>query len=151
MISSERPVIAFIVALEGITQVISYQPLKTNSREEIKLQGYKILEKLRLTQTVPAAGVMFVSSKNNRLKIDPVVWVRDIKTLFYETACASGTTAVALAKVFKAKNKSRAVISILQPSGKLLKVLTRLKNGVPDYAEIGGPIRILKKNISLVL
>jgi diaminopimelate epimerase len=144
-------VITFIVALEGITQVITYQPLKTNSREEIKLQGYKILEKLRLTQTVPAAGIMFVSRKNNRLKIDPVVWVRDIKTLFYETACASGTTAVALAKAVMSENKSKAAISILQPSGKLLKVLIKLKNGVPDYAEIGGPVRILKKNISLIL
>lgn len=139
------------MALEGITQIISYQPLKTNSREEIKLQGYKILEKLRLTQAVPAAGVMFVSRKNNRLKIDPVVWVRDIKTLFYETACASGTTAVALAKTVKAENKSKTKISILQPSGKLLKVLIKLKNGVPNYAEIGGPIKILKKNISLVI
>ncbi len=139
------------MALEGITQVITYQPLKTNSREEIKLQGYKILEKLRLTQTVPAAGIMFVSRKNNRLKIDPVVWVRDIKTLFYETACASGTTAVALAKAVMSENKSKAAISILQPSGKLLKVLIKLKNGVPDYAEIGGPVRILKKNISLIL
>ncbi len=143
--------ITFIAALEGITQVISYQSLKTNSREEIKLQGFKILQKLRLTRTAPAAGVMFISRKNNKLKIDPVVWVRDIKTLFYETACASGTMAVALTKAVKAKIKSKAAISVLQPSEKLLKVLIKLKNGVPDYAEIGGPIKILKKNISLVL
>ena len=143
--------IAFIVALEGITQVITYKSLKNSSREEIKLQGFKILRKLSLTRSVPAAGVMFVSQRNNGLKIDPIVWVRDIKTLFYETACASGTTAVALAKAVRAKNKSKTAISILQPSGKLLKVLILLKNGIPDYAEIGGLIIILKKNISLVL
>jgi hypothetical protein len=139
------------VALEGITQVITYKSLKTSSREEIKLLGFKILKKLGLALSVPAAGVMFASRRNGILSIKPVVWVKDIQTLFYETACASGTTAVALAKAVKAKNKSRAAISILQPSGKLLKVLIKLKNSVPDYAEIGGPIKILKKNISLVL
>ena len=139
------------MALEGITQVISYRPLKTNSKEEIKLQGFKILKKLKLTQSVPAAGVMFVKKQNGVISINPVVWVRDIQTLFYETACASGTTAIALAKSLKTGNKSRAVFSILQPSGELLKVLIRLKNNVPDYAEIGGPVKILKKNISLLL
>ena len=143
--------IAFIVALEGITQVISYRPLKISSKEEIKLQGYKILEKLRLTQSVPAAGVMFAKKQYGIISIDPVVWVRDIQTLFYETACASGTTAIALAEANRLERKSRAVFSVLQPSGKLLKVLLKLKNGVPDYAEIGGAIKILKKNIFLIL
>ena len=135
--------ITFIVALEGITQVISYQPLKTRSREEIKLQGFKILTKLKLTQSVPAAGVMFVKKQNGIISIDPVVWVRDIQTLFYETACASGTTAVALAEAVKTKNKFESVFSILQPSGKLLNVLIKIKKDTPDYAEIGGPVKIL--------
>lgn len=139
------------MALEGITQVISYLSLRTNSKEEIKLLGFKILKQLGLTQSVPAAGVMFVKKQNGVISINPVVWVRDIKTLFYETACASGTTAVALAEAIRSKRKSRAMFSVLQPSGKLLKVLIRLKNGVPDYAEIGGLVNILQKNISLVL
>lgn len=139
------------MALEGITQVISYQPLKTSSQEEIKIQGFKILKKLGLTQSVPAAGIMFAKKLNGVISIDPVVWVRDIQALFYETACASGTTAVALAEAIGSKRKTRAVFSILQPSGKLLKVIIRLKNGVSDSAEIGGSVKILKKNISIVL
>lgn len=140
--------IAFIVALEGITQVISYRPLKISSKEEIKLQGYKILEKLRLTQSVPAAGVMFAKKQYGIISIDPVVWVRDIQTLFYETACASGTTAIALAETIRLERKSRAEFSVLQPS-KTFKSPHSIKNGVPDYAEIGGAIKILKKTYPL--
>ncbi|MBI2309433.1 hypothetical protein HYU89_00860 [Candidatus Collierbacteria bacterium] len=139
--------ITFIVALEGITQVITYRPIISSSREEIKLQGLKILKKLGLTLSVPAAGVIFVSRDSNILRIDPVVWVRDIKTLFYETACASGTTAVALTEFFK-QSKNTLEIPILQPSGK--KLIARVKNLKQEVsAEIGGKIKILKKNLLL--
>lgn len=136
--------ITFIVALEGITQIISYQPLKTNSREKIKLQGFKILKKLGLTQSVPATGVMFVNKQKGVISIKPVVWVRDIKTLFYETACASGTTAVAIVEALKQKRNINS-FPILQPSGASLLATVRLSNSKVSFVEIGGPVR--KENI----
>lgn len=142
--------ITFIVALEGITQVISYRPLKTSSQEKIKIQGFKILKKLGLTQSVPAAGVMFVNKKNGVISIDPVVWVRDIQTLFYETACASGTTAAAIVETLKRKRNINS-FPILQPSGASLLATVRLSKNLISFAEIGGPVNILQKNISLVL
>lgn len=138
------------MVLEGITQVISYLSLRTNSKEEIKLLGFKILKKLGLTQSVPAAGVMFVKKQNGVISIDPVVWVRDIKTLFYETACASGTTAVAIVEALKQKRNINS-FPILQPSGVSLLATVRISNSRVSFVEIGGPIKILKKNISLVL
>lgn len=133
------------MALEGITQVITYRSLKTSSKKEIKLQGFKILEKLRLTQTMPAAGVMFAEKKNGVISINPVVWVRDIKTLFYETACASGTTAVAIIEALERKRNIR-FLPILQPSGTSLLATVRLSNNRVSFAEIGGPVSILQKN-----
>ena len=134
--------ITFIVALEGITQVITYQPLKTDSKEEIKLQGFKILNKLRLTRSVPAAGIMFAKKQKGVISIKPVVWVRDIATLFYETACASGTTAVAIVEALKQKRNINS-LPILQPSGTPLLATVRLSKSRVLFAEIGGPVKII--------
>lgn len=160
-----------IVELEGITQVVTPLPRSNNSPDKLKQQGLEILKRLKLIASRPASGVMFVSRQDEILKIDPVVWVRDIKTLFYETACASGTTAVGLIETLNSvkqsrnrsrkpflsetslsavipgstRNLSRFLFSIRQPTGNSLKVLIKLKNGIPDYAEIGGPVNVIKK------
>lgn len=134
------------MVLEGITQVISYRPLKTNSKEEIKLQGFKILKKLGLTLSVPAAGVMFAKKKNGVISIDPVVWVRDIQTLFYETACASGTTAITIVESLKRKRSINS-LPILQPSGISLLATVLLSKNKISFAEIGGPVKIIKKTV----
>jgi diaminopimelate epimerase len=135
-------VIAFIVPLGGITQVITYRKLSTNSPERLKQIGLKILQSFGLTKTVPAAGVMFVSRKGGVLSIKPVVWVRDIRTLFHETACASGTTAVAIVEALKQKRNLNS-LPILQPSGSPLLAAVRLSKGRVSFAEIGGPVKII--------
>lgn len=149
---SGRPVIVFIVPLSGITQVITENYPQNRSPEELNKKGFEILTKLQLTKSVPAVGVMFVKKQKGVISIDPIVWVRDIKTLFFETACASGTAAVGLVEAMKlarSQNRSEicALFSICQPSGNFLKVFIKLKNGIPDYAEIGGPVKIIKKQV----
>jgi diaminopimelate epimerase len=93
---------------------------------------------------------MFAKKQDLIISIDPVVWVRDIQTLFYETACASGTAAVAIAEALKQK-RSLNRLSVLQPSGIPLLTTVRLSKGKVLFAEIGGPVKILKENISLIL
>ena len=88
---------------------------------------------------------MFISRKNGVLSIKPVVWVRDIATLFYETGCASGTTAVAIVEALKQKQNLNS-LPILQPSGAPLLATIRLSNSKDSkvsFAEIGGPVSIL--------
>ena len=87
-----------VVELEGITQVIAGSP-KGSTVEEIKAEGMEILSKLGLTDSVEASGVMFISKDGNGIKTEPVVWVRDIERVFYETACGSGTAAMGIAIV----------------------------------------------------
>lgn len=140
--------IVFIVPLSGITQVITENYPQNRSPEELKKKGFEILTKLQLTKSVPAAGVMFVKKQNGVISIDPVVWVRDIKTLFYETACASGTTAVAVVEALKFGQPSSS-FSIRQPSGYSLEVFIKLEkefgNNIVSLAEIGGPVKIIEK------
>ena len=130
----------YIVPLQGITQVVVYRQAKFSSERAAKTQAVKILRLLNLDVSQKASGVMFVTRKNN-LAIEPVVWVRSIKTLFYETACASGTTAVALVEALKNKS-SLTNIPIIQPSGEEITVSVSLKNGKFSKARICGQIKL---------
>lgn len=137
-----------IVNLEGITHVISSLPFI--DKEAAKLKANQILEILDIKMTRPAAGVLFISEDALGIKMNPFVWVRDIETFFYETACASGTTAVGLAKSFR-ENQSLENLPIIQPSGEIIYV--SVEKGPAEFIEaiISGPVQILEKNISLSL
>ena len=79
------------VLLKGITILVvndikNYKNFKQNARGLIK--------KYNLDDD--AVGVMFVDRVENIIKIYPIVWVREIDTLFFENACGSGTIAVAM-------------------------------------------------------
>ena len=108
-----------LVRLPGISHLVV---------ESDELSGfYPLLEKLKkFENNVPAIGIIGV--KND--KMYPVVWVRDIETLFEETACGSGITAAAYAK-------GRSV-RLLQPWGEYLNA--DLKDGT---VTLSGPVKLL--------
>lgn len=132
----------FRVDLEGITQLICIQ--KKLDNKNLKQKAFEILEKENLIYSVPAAGVMFITKKSGLINMEPVVWVRDIETLLYETACASGTAAVGIWKA--AQNKAITTkVKILQPSGKIIKALIYKKEKDSVNVYINGEIEILNK------
>lgn len=116
-----------VITLEGITQII------TDSKPG-KQKTKNILKKLGLLTSVPAAGVMFIKKEKGKIKLNPFVWVRDIKTLFNETACASGTAAVGF---YLARKLNRSLnLPIIQPSGETITVSVKL----PNQVLIRGPV-----------
>lgn len=130
-----------VVKLEGITQVVTPLPSPKNSTERLKQLGFSILKRLNLTTSVRASGVVYVSKDDNGVvKIDPIVWVRDIKTLFYETSCSSGTTAVFIIEFLK-QSKRNLEIPVLQPSGEMLIAQVKRSNQKISV-QIGGKVRI---------
>lgn len=129
------------VKLEGIVHLIV--PNKTNySASQLKREAKCLLKKTGLLYSQPASGVMFIDDSKETIDLRPIVWVRDIQTLFYETACASGTTAVGLwrAKDIKVKKIS---FKILQPSKEYIKVSIEKEGNLFKTATIYGPIKIL--------
>ena len=128
-----------IIKMYGITHlVIELDDINQKyPKEELKQYTYDILEEYNLLLE-DAAGVMFINKDNNNIKLTPIVFVRDINTLFYETACGSGTTAVAVYESFKT-NKSVS-INVLQPSGKTIKVKTKVDNGSILNVRIRGKV-----------
>jgi diaminopimelate epimerase len=128
-----------IVTLDGITQIVKYEPLPVGLSEEASKQYAKtILRQYGLLDSVSATGVMFVTEKNGVLSITPIVWVRDIATLFLETACGSGTTAIGLEM---AKRLNRDIkIDVVQPTGIPITIQVRLTKDGFASAQISGPI-----------
>lgn len=139
-----------IVPLYGITLVVFEQKAKFRNKETAKKEALIILKKFRLINSVPASGVMFLYKINGLYAIEPVVWVRDIKTFFYETACASGTTAVGLYLSQKLE-KNIDSFPIIQPSKENIFVSVIRNRKKFTFAKIEGPIKILKRNIQFTI
>ena len=133
------------VELKGITHLV----VPFSKEKDLKTEGKKLLKQYNLLTTVPASGVMFIKEVKNEIKMEPIVWVRDIQTLFYETACASGTTAVGLWKA-TAEKKHRFTYSVGQPSKENLTVLIEKNNKSFVNATIYGPIKkLLEEEVNL--
>ena len=80
-----------------------------------------------------------MEKEDNMLKINPVVWVNAIDTMFYETACGSGTTGVGIVKAMKENCNQR--LEIKQPSGESIKIKIEMENSQIQKAVISGKIK----------
>jgi len=107
-----------------------------------KKQSLKLLKKFKLLNSVAGTGVMFIRRKKDKIFLEPVYWVRDIKTLFYETACGSGTTSVGLVEA--QKQQKSISLPVIQPTKMEITVDIKFKNGQFLKAQIRGPIKKLK-------
>jgi diaminopimelate epimerase len=138
-----------IIAMEGITHVVMNDIYPNASPEDLKQIALNILQELGLAKSVAASGVMFLSTLKSGISIHPVVLVRDIDTLFYETACGSGTTAIGLLEALK-QNKS-VDLSITQPTGMPINIRVNFNGSEFKKAIISGPIQVLNKYMQLEL
>lgn len=133
-----------IVKLYGITHlIVEAKDINLNySKEELKEIAFKILKENDLTNE-DAAGVMFIEYGEDGIKLTPIVYVKLVNTLFYETACGSGTTAIGIYESFK--NKKCINENIIQPSNEIINVQTDVKNNQILNARISGKVREYQK------
>ncbi len=145
----------FIVPLEGIVQYIDFdqKKLERKSSDEIKRMAKAQMEEKGLLNN-PAVGIMYAKNTEKGWSIVPIVWVRSIDTLFYETACGSGTIALAQALAFRNK-RSVTDLSVIQPTGSAIKASVEFDGKAFGYSQISGPIEqlsmgMIEKNGSLI-
>ncbi|MDR0846763.1 MAG: hypothetical protein LBN08_04560 [Lactobacillales bacterium] len=113
------------VTLDGITHLV----VKDIPRDfEIK----DLIDKY-IPEDVEAKGVMFT----NFARVEPIVWVRDIDTIFRETACGSGTIATLVAS-------GKQELELRQPSDLILKVQI-----INDKIRLSGPVEKLGEEVDL--
>lgn len=97
-------------------------------------------EILRKEPELEAAGLMFFNSRENTMI--PVVYVREVDSLVYESSCGSGTTALAAAIFHKQKADVEKLL-VDQPGGSL--EISFGHRGGKTYARLGGVIRLVSR------
>jgi len=112
------------------------QKLKENE-ETVKNQ----LKEIMITQIKSkekAIGIILLERALEKIKINPIVWVKDIDTVFYETACGSGSLGTAIYNYLKTKEKK---ITLLQPSGYCIDIELDIKGKYIKNAIVKGIVR----------
>lgn len=141
----------YFVKMNGMVCVVIQENIAEpylQQKSKLKEAGMNIIKKYNLEDN-EAVGVMFCECIGGIVKINPVVWVKSIDTLFYETACGSGTTAVAMVKSFK--EKKSLVVDIIQPSEMIITASITMENGRINKAIISGPVENDEKNKQIIV
>lgn len=93
-----------------------------------------------------AVGVIGISTEQSesgeQVIINPYVWVREMDAVVHETACGSGSIAVALFLHTSAPNKTGEYV-IKQPSGEFLKIT--LGSTSDSNINFAGQVKLLQK------
>jgi len=137
-----------VVTMEGISHIIKYlsPDSESLSRSELKQRAMELIRSYGLEE-LPASGVMFTKEKDGIYSIDPIVFVKSINTLIFESGCGSGSTAVALAQ---AKKTGASVVNmpIMQPTGMPISVSIDMSDDRIQGARIAGPVQELQRAIA---
>jgi len=129
---------ATVVNLEGISHVvlsgddIPFRAAPEWYRSVIR----EVITQLGLSEK-PAVGLLWVTEQEGSPRLDPVVWVRGTDTCMYESACGSGSVAVALAK--RSTGGGR-LVQVCQPSGSVLDVSIDDTDTLRLSAKLSGPV-----------
>lgn len=130
------------VSLSGMTHLVIDPEVAApylTERENLKPAGLALIEQYGLKYQEGAGAIFLERLEDGSLKINPIVWVRDIASLFYETACGSGTVATAIVLAYRAK--ADAIQDIIQPSGMTIRAEVSFSKDCVTRAVISGPVR----------
>lgn len=128
------------VKMNGMTKLVVDEETAKEylaERQNLKQHGMHFIHHYHL-ENCEAVGVMFLEKVESVLKINPIVWVRSIDTLFYETACGSGTTATAMVEAHLTEHDCS--MDILQPSGHKITAQIKYDKGEIINARISGVV-----------
>ncbi len=107
----------YLVKMKGMVTIVIKPEVAEkylSDKSMLKQYGMDFIRHYKLEEN-EAVGVMFCEYLDSKIKINPIVWVKAINTLFYETACGSGTTATCMVEAYESKKSKK--IDVIQPSG----------------------------------
>ncbi len=108
---------------------------KLRENEENAKNELKQLMIIEINSKEKAIGIMLLEKETGKIKINPIVWVKEIDTVFYETACGSGSLGTAIYNYLKNKDKK---IELVQPSGYSINIELEGNNNYIENAIISG-------------
>lgn len=130
------------VKLDGILLAIIDEENSKEYIEELKKDEEKAKSKLKeIMQTFEtyekALGIILLEKEKSKTKINPIIWVKTIDTLYYETACGSGSLATA---IYKNYIEGIENLEIMQPSGYSININLNKKQEYIENAIITGKV-----------
>lgn len=96
----------------------------------------------------PAVGVIYTDFTDEKITIDPIVWVRETNTCYAETACGSGSIAAGI--VASLKNPGKNVFTVTQPSNESYTISIESKNGQISNIKFRGVVKYRGEQITLL-
>lgn len=129
-----------LVTLDGITHVV----VTDEQLQDVSTPKDKILQLVSENTyglaDQPAAGVTYYNKTTN--KADFAVWVKEVDTIFDETACGSGTSSIGIA--LANEQKDDIIVAVIQPSGESITTSARFNPGKGvTLSTISGTVDIL--------
>jgi diaminopimelate epimerase len=116
-----------VIHLDGISHILLDESLVPFDKDNYE-STVRVLLKHAGLDTKSAAGVIWYSQVGEAYTMNPVVYVRDINTCFYETSCGSGAAALAIQESMKTDAPNSSVY-IVPPSGHSLQVRVHQEEG----------------------
>lgn len=131
-----------IIKLDGIVLLVLNEESSRDYIEALKKDEKKtkieLKEKMKETKIdEKALGIILLENENDKLKINPIIWVKEIDTVYYETACGSGSLAAA---IYKNYIEGTNQIEILQPSGGIISIKLNIEKDFIKNAIIMGRV-----------
>ena len=130
-----------LVKIDGILIVIFDEEKskeyirKIKDNEDLAKKELKEFMSKSIQTNKKAIGIMLLEKVSDKIKINPVVWVKDIDTVFYETACGSGSLATAIYNYYNCKEE---MLELIQPSGYTVSIVLNTKKQYIEDAIITG-------------
>jgi len=128
-----------MVQLDGIAQlVVTAEELRKNQTPR------DLLTRLLANDTYglavqPAVGVSYYDQATGKAEF--CVWVKEVDTIFDETACGSGTSAIGIA--LAANRKTSVELPVAQPSGESITTTAVYESGEITKSQITGTVTVL--------
>ena len=123
----------YMVKLPGISHVFLDIKKFKFDKDSCKKEAKEILSKLNLLD-IAAVGVIWYENK----QIHPVVYVKDIDSLFYENSCGSGSMAFGIYQAYLKNSDGLFDYNVVQKNKEVVGVKVDLNKKIINSAQICG-------------
>lgn len=123
--------LAVVAEKEAKEQIRKLKEEEEKAKNELK----EIMQEFDTDEN--AVGMILLEEENGKTKINPVIWVKTIDTIYYETACGSGSLATA---IYKNKVEGSENSEIVQPSGYSIYIRLEKQSDTIQKAVVKGKV-----------
>ena len=106
-----------VVRMEGISHIVIEKSSELYALKDDRENAEKLLRDWSECLDAECLGIMFLEGDGASWSLTPLVYVRDVGTVFWENACASGTAAVGM--YMAGKLESAVDMTLDEPGGRL--------------------------------